>query len=106
MLFPTSVSHLLYVAITLLVSHFRNSFFPNLNPNLLDALLPATSSLVLIWGGGDGLAAVVAAIGERWRQLRYTTVGTEILPKIKTRDVIRSTKLMEVQDRLVLPDEN
>ncbi|KAI8023417.1 D-aminoacyl-tRNA deacylase [Camellia lanceoleosa] len=51
------------------------------------------------------------AIGQRVNvaptRARYTTVGTEILPnKIKTGDVIRSTKLVEGQDRLVLPDEN
>ncbi|KAL7218214.1 hypothetical protein ACSBR2_011482 [Camellia fascicularis] len=36
----------------------------------------------------------------------YTTVGREILPEIKTGDVIRSANLVEGQDRLVLPDEN
>lgn len=36
---------------------------------------------------------------------RYTTVGREILPQIKTGDVIRSVKLLNGQDRLVLPDE-
>ncbi|GMP52869.1 hypothetical protein CsSME_00018536 [Camellia sinensis var. sinensis] len=36
----------------------------------------------------------------------YTTVGREILPEIKTGDVIRSAKLVEGQDRLALPDEN
>ncbi|XP_059662615.1 peptidyl-prolyl cis-trans isomerase CYP37, chloroplastic [Cornus florida] len=36
----------------------------------------------------------------------YTTVGREILPQIKTGDVIRSAKLVEGQDRLVLPNEN
>ncbi|RWR84472.1 Cyclophilin-like peptidyl-prolyl cis-trans isomerase domain-containing protein [Cinnamomum micranthum f. kanehirae] len=35
----------------------------------------------------------------------YTTVGREILPQIKTGDVIRSAKLLNGQDRLVLPDE-
>eukprot|EP00268_Persea_americana_P065238 TRINITY_DN8678_c0_g1_i1.p1 TRINITY_DN8678_c0_g1~~TRINITY_DN8678_c0_g1_i1.p1 ORF type:complete len:112 (-),score=22.97 TRINITY_DN8678_c0_g1_i1:291-626(-) len=35
----------------------------------------------------------------------YTTVGREILPQIKTGDVIRSVKLLNGQDRLVLPDE-
>ncbi|XP_027172827.1 peptidyl-prolyl cis-trans isomerase CYP37, chloroplastic [Coffea eugenioides] len=33
----------------------------------------------------------------------YTTLGRETLPQIKTGDVIRSAKLMEGQDRLVLP---
>ncbi|KAL6999453.1 cytochrome P450 monooxygenase 37, variant 2 [Sarracenia purpurea var. burkii] len=34
----------------------------------------------------------------------YTTVGREILPEIKTGDVIRSAKLVEGQERLILPD--
>lgn len=34
---------------------------------------------------------------------RYTTVGREILPQIKTGDVIQSAKLVEGQDRLILP---
>ncbi|KAL5730144.1 cytochrome P450 monooxygenase 37 [Ranunculus cassubicifolius] len=33
----------------------------------------------------------------------YTTVGRDILPQIKKGDVIRSAKLVEGQDRLVLP---
>ncbi|GAV75392.1 Pro_isomerase domain-containing protein, partial [Cephalotus follicularis] len=33
----------------------------------------------------------------------YTTVGREILPELKTGDVIRSAKLVDGQDRLVLP---
>lgn len=37
---------------------------------------------------------------------RYTTVGRDILPQIKTGDIIRSAKLVEGQDRLVLPNEN
>lgn len=36
----------------------------------------------------------------------YTTVGREILPQIKTGDIIRSAKLVEGQDRLVLPNVN
>ncbi|KAH9802796.1 peptidyl-prolyl cis-trans isomerase CYP37 [Citrus sinensis] len=36
----------------------------------------------------------------------YTTVGRDILPQIKTGDVIQSAKLMEGQDRLVLPNES
>ncbi|KAL5736246.1 hypothetical protein ACOSQ2_031034 [Xanthoceras sorbifolium] len=36
----------------------------------------------------------------------YTTVGREILPQIKTGDVIRSAKLIQGQDRLILPNEN
>ncbi|XP_058095418.1 peptidyl-prolyl cis-trans isomerase CYP37, chloroplastic [Magnolia sinica] len=35
----------------------------------------------------------------------YTTVGREILPQIKTGDFIRSAKLVQGQDRLILPDE-
>ncbi|XP_050138940.1 peptidyl-prolyl cis-trans isomerase CYP37, chloroplastic-like isoform X3 [Malus sylvestris] len=35
---------------------------------------------------------------------RYTTVGKDILSQIKTGDVIRSAKLVEGQDRLVLPE--
>nr|XP_004293105.2 PREDICTED: peptidyl-prolyl cis-trans isomerase CYP37, chloroplastic isoform X1 [Fragaria vesca subsp. vesca] len=35
----------------------------------------------------------------------YTTVGKDILSQIKTGDVIRSAKLVEGQDRLVLPNE-
>ncbi|CAL0333771.1 unnamed protein product [Lupinus luteus] len=36
----------------------------------------------------------------------YTTIGRDILPEIKTGDVIRSAKLIEGQDRLVLPKES
>lgn len=36
----------------------------------------------------------------------YTTAGREILSQIKTGDVIRSAKLVEGQDRLVLPKES
>uniref|UniRef100_A0A2N9J8B8 PPIase cyclophilin-type domain-containing protein n=1 Tax=Fagus sylvatica TaxID=28930 RepID=A0A2N9J8B8_FAGSY len=36
----------------------------------------------------------------------YTTVGRDILPQIKTGDVIRSAKLVEGQDRLILPNES
>ncbi|KAG8364975.1 hypothetical protein BUALT_Bualt18G0054400 [Buddleja alternifolia] len=36
----------------------------------------------------------------------YTTVGRETLSQIKSGDVIRSAKLVEGQDRLVLPKEN
>ncbi|KAL2327696.1 hypothetical protein Fmac_021123 [Flemingia macrophylla] len=36
----------------------------------------------------------------------YTTIGRDILPQIKTGDVIRSAKLIEGQDRLVLPKES
>ncbi|XP_057964008.1 peptidyl-prolyl cis-trans isomerase CYP37, chloroplastic isoform X2 [Malania oleifera] len=36
----------------------------------------------------------------------YTTVGRDILPQIKTGDVIQSAKLVEGQDRLLLPSEN
>ncbi|KAK0599519.1 hypothetical protein LWI29_006015 [Acer saccharum] len=36
----------------------------------------------------------------------YTTVGRDILPQIKTGDVIRSAKLIQGQDRLILPNEN
>ncbi|XP_004514352.1 peptidyl-prolyl cis-trans isomerase CYP37, chloroplastic isoform X2 [Cicer arietinum] len=35
----------------------------------------------------------------------YTTTGRDILPQIKTGDIIRSAKLLEGQDRLVLPKE-
>lgn len=35
----------------------------------------------------------------------YTTTGREILPQIKTGDVVRSAKLVEGQDNLVLPAE-
>ncbi|XP_044485236.1 peptidyl-prolyl cis-trans isomerase CYP37, chloroplastic isoform X4 [Mangifera indica] len=38
--------------------------------------------------------------------LGYTTVGREILPQIKTGDVIQTAKLIEGKDRLVLPDES
>ncbi|KAI3868685.1 hypothetical protein MKX03_007485 [Papaver bracteatum] len=34
----------------------------------------------------------------------YTTVGRDVLPQIKTGDIIRSAKLVEGQDRLILPD--
>ncbi|KAB1217215.1 Peptidyl-prolyl cis-trans isomerase CYP37, chloroplastic [Morella rubra] len=36
----------------------------------------------------------------------YTTSGREILPQIRTGDVIRSAKLVEGQDRLILPNES
>ncbi|KAK8503658.1 hypothetical protein V6N12_024830 [Hibiscus sabdariffa] len=36
----------------------------------------------------------------------YTIVGREILPQIRTGDVIKSAKLVEGQDRLVLPNES
>ncbi|XP_058747356.1 peptidyl-prolyl cis-trans isomerase CYP37, chloroplastic [Vicia villosa] len=36
----------------------------------------------------------------------YTTIGRDILPQIKTGDIIRSAKLIEGQDRLVLPKES
>ncbi|XP_027909422.1 peptidyl-prolyl cis-trans isomerase CYP37, chloroplastic isoform X2 [Vigna unguiculata] len=36
----------------------------------------------------------------------YTTTGRDILPQIKTGDIIRSAKLIEGQDRLVLPNES
>ncbi|KAJ4847800.1 cytochrome P450 monooxygenase 37 [Turnera subulata] len=36
----------------------------------------------------------------------YTTTGREILSQIKTGDVIQSAKLVEGQDRLVLPNES
>ncbi|KAE9592926.1 hypothetical protein Lal_00029342 [Lupinus albus] len=36
----------------------------------------------------------------------YTTIGRDILPEIKTGDVIRSAKLIEGQDRLVLPKQS
>lgn len=36
----------------------------------------------------------------------YTTVGRDILPQIKTGDIIRSVKLVEGGDRLILPNEN
>ncbi|CAJ1978591.1 unnamed protein product [Sphenostylis stenocarpa] len=36
----------------------------------------------------------------------YTTTGRDILPQIKTGDIIRSAKLIEGQDRLVLPKES
>lgn len=36
----------------------------------------------------------------------YTTIGRDILPEIKTGDIIRSAKLIEGQDRLVLPKES
>ncbi|XP_021288048.1 peptidyl-prolyl cis-trans isomerase CYP37, chloroplastic [Herrania umbratica] len=36
----------------------------------------------------------------------YTTAGREVLPQIRTGDVIRSAKLVEGQDRLVLPKES
>nr|XP_043628976.1 peptidyl-prolyl cis-trans isomerase CYP37, chloroplastic isoform X1 [Erigeron canadensis] len=35
----------------------------------------------------------------------YTTIGRDILPQIKTGDVVRSAKLVEGQDNLVLPAE-
>ncbi|XP_071730166.1 peptidyl-prolyl cis-trans isomerase CYP37, chloroplastic-like [Rutidosis leptorrhynchoides] len=35
----------------------------------------------------------------------YTTVGRDILPQIKTGDLVRSAKLVEGQDNLVLPAE-
>ncbi|XP_024018633.1 peptidyl-prolyl cis-trans isomerase CYP37, chloroplastic isoform X1 [Morus notabilis] len=36
----------------------------------------------------------------------YTTVGRDILPQIKTGDVIKSAKLVEGEDRLILPIES
>ncbi|EOY12835.1 hypothetical protein QUC31_002011 [Theobroma cacao] len=36
----------------------------------------------------------------------YTTAGREVLPQIRTGDVIRAAKLVEGQDRLVLPKES
>ncbi|KAK2408487.1 Cyclophilin peptidyl-prolyl cis-trans isomerase family protein [Trifolium repens] len=36
----------------------------------------------------------------------YTTIGRDILPQIKTGDIIRSATLIEGQDRLVLPKES
>ncbi|RYR68332.1 hypothetical protein Ahy_A03g014831 isoform A [Arachis hypogaea] len=36
----------------------------------------------------------------------YTTNGRDILPQIKTGDIIRSAKLVEGQDRLVLPKDS
>lgn len=36
----------------------------------------------------------------------YTTTGRDILPEVKTGDIIRSAKLIEGQDRLVLPKES
>ncbi|XP_015061371.1 peptidyl-prolyl cis-trans isomerase CYP37, chloroplastic isoform X1 [Solanum pennellii] len=36
----------------------------------------------------------------------YTTVGRDILPQIKTGDIIRSAKMVEGQDRLVLPPQD
>lgn len=36
----------------------------------------------------------------------YTTVGRDILPQIKSGDVIRSAKLVQGRERLVLPDMN
>ncbi|XP_038903061.1 peptidyl-prolyl cis-trans isomerase CYP37, chloroplastic isoform X3 [Benincasa hispida] len=36
----------------------------------------------------------------------YTTVGRDILSQIKTGDIVRSAKLVEGRDRLVLPNEN
>ncbi|KAM7498742.1 hypothetical protein LguiA_023156 [Lonicera macranthoides] len=36
----------------------------------------------------------------------YTTVGREILPQIKSGDVIQSAKLVEGEDNLVLPDDS
>ncbi|XP_039029613.1 peptidyl-prolyl cis-trans isomerase CYP37, chloroplastic-like isoform X2 [Hibiscus syriacus] len=36
----------------------------------------------------------------------YTTAGREILPQIRTGDVIKSAKLVEGRDRLVLPNES
>ncbi|XVE50361.1 hypothetical protein DITRI_Ditri01bG0156300 [Diplodiscus trichospermus] len=36
----------------------------------------------------------------------YTTAGREILPQIRTGDIIQSAKLVEGQDRLVLPNES
>lgn len=37
---------------------------------------------------------------------RYTTAGREILPQVRTGDVIRSAKLVEGQERLVLPKDD
>ncbi|XP_038981703.1 peptidyl-prolyl cis-trans isomerase CYP37, chloroplastic isoform X2 [Phoenix dactylifera] len=36
----------------------------------------------------------------------YTTAGREVLSQIKTGDLIRSAKLVQGQDRLILPDAN
>ncbi|CAK7327575.1 unnamed protein product [Dovyalis caffra] len=36
----------------------------------------------------------------------YTTTGREILSQIKSGDIIQSAKLVEGQDRLILPNEN
>ncbi|KAL9297870.1 hypothetical protein ACSQ67_023766 [Phaseolus vulgaris] len=36
----------------------------------------------------------------------YTTTGRDILPQIKTGDIIRSAKLIDGQDHLVLPKES
>ncbi|XP_076905260.1 peptidyl-prolyl cis-trans isomerase CYP37, chloroplastic-like [Bidens hawaiensis] len=36
----------------------------------------------------------------------YTTTGRDVLPQLKTGDVVRSAKLIEGQDNLVLPAEN
>ncbi|KNA07697.1 hypothetical protein SOVF_169480 isoform A [Spinacia oleracea] len=36
----------------------------------------------------------------------YTTVGRDILPQLKTGDIIRFAKLVEGQDRLILPTES
>ncbi|KAM6553552.1 hypothetical protein CsatB_014314 [Cannabis sativa] len=38
--------------------------------------------------------------------LGYTTIGRDILPQIKTGDVILSAKLVEGQDRLIMPSES
>lgn len=35
----------------------------------------------------------------------YTTVGRDVLPQIKSGDIIRSAKLVQGRDRLILPDE-
>lgn len=37
---------------------------------------------------------------------RYTTAGKDILGQIKTGDIIKSAKLIEGQDRLILPAQN
>ncbi|KAL9253867.1 Peptidyl-prolyl cis-trans isomerase CYP37, chloroplastic-like protein [Drosera capensis] len=36
----------------------------------------------------------------------YTTVGRDVLPQIKTGDIIKSVKLIQGRDRLILPNEN
>ena len=42
-----------------------------------------------------------------WYKLcRYTTAGRDILGQIQTGDIIKSAKLIEGQDRLILPAQN